>query len=128
MCAALLLTFAGLLQLFVWSMKTGRLLDVLSGHEGPIYGLSFSPTHVSVLLTPASVVPRSRSRVSMGVRGCPSSVVRSELVEFLMQKQWNCWSGRSSCYVQSAQSILQVGLTLKPSTWLEVLMREKLPD
>jgi hypothetical protein len=33
-------------------MKTGRLLDVLSGHEGPIYGLSFSPTHVSVLLKP----------------------------------------------------------------------------
>lgn len=37
-------------QLFVWSMKTGRLLDVLSGHEGPIYGLAFSPTHVSTAI------------------------------------------------------------------------------
>ena len=28
-------------------MKTGRLLDVLSGHEGPVHGLVFSPTNVS---------------------------------------------------------------------------------
>lgn len=28
-------------------MKTGRLLDVLSGHEGPVHGLMFSPTSVS---------------------------------------------------------------------------------
>lgn len=34
-------------QIFVWSMKTGRLLDVLSGHEGPVHGLMFSPTTVS---------------------------------------------------------------------------------
>ncbi|XP_065617482.1 periodic tryptophan protein 2, partial [Quercus suber] len=32
-------------QIFVWSMKTGRLLDVLSGHEGPVHGLIFSPTN-----------------------------------------------------------------------------------
>ena len=31
-------------QIMVWSLRTGRLLDVLSGHEGPVYGLSFSPT------------------------------------------------------------------------------------
>lgn len=30
-------------QLYVWSLKTGRLLDVLAGHEGPITGLSFAP-------------------------------------------------------------------------------------
>lgn len=34
-------------QIYVWSVKTGRLLDVLSGHEGPVHGLSFSPTSVS---------------------------------------------------------------------------------
>lgn len=28
-------------------MKTGRLLDILSGHEGPVHGLMFSPTNVS---------------------------------------------------------------------------------
>ncbi|PWA83051.1 periodic tryptophan protein [Artemisia annua] len=28
---------------FLWSMKTGRLLDVLSGHEGQVHGLMFSP-------------------------------------------------------------------------------------
>lgn len=32
-------------EIFVWSMKTGRLLDVLSGHEGAIHGLMFSPTN-----------------------------------------------------------------------------------
>lgn len=32
-------------------MKTGRLLDILSGHEGPVHGLVFSPTNVSYLLT-----------------------------------------------------------------------------
>ncbi|ELK03567.1 Periodic tryptophan protein 2 like protein [Pteropus alecto] len=31
-------------EIFIWSMQTGRLLEVLSGHEGPISGLCFSPT------------------------------------------------------------------------------------
>ncbi|KAL2653450.1 hypothetical protein R1flu_021578 [Riccia fluitans] len=38
-CAGSLDTFL----IYVWSMKTGRLLDMLSGHEGPVYGLTFSP-------------------------------------------------------------------------------------
>ncbi|KAG0456257.1 hypothetical protein HPP92_024045 [Vanilla planifolia] len=33
-------------EVFVWSMKTGRLLDILSGHEGPVHGLMFSPTNL----------------------------------------------------------------------------------
>ncbi|GAV65986.1 WD40 domain-containing protein/Utp12 domain-containing protein [Cephalotus follicularis] len=37
-CAGTLDSF----EIFVWSMKTGRLLDVLSGHEGPVHGLMFS--------------------------------------------------------------------------------------
>ncbi|KAH9545465.1 hypothetical protein CY35_12G049400 [Sphagnum magellanicum] len=40
-CAGTLDSF----QIFVWSVKTGRLLDMLSGHEGPVHGLSFSPVH-----------------------------------------------------------------------------------
>ncbi|CAK9164840.1 unnamed protein product [Ilex paraguariensis] len=40
-CAGTLDSF----EVFVWSMKTGRLLDVLSGHEGPVHGLMFSPTN-----------------------------------------------------------------------------------
>lgn len=32
-------------QIFVWSMKTGKLLDELSGHEGPVHGLKFSPSN-----------------------------------------------------------------------------------
>ncbi|OIV98316.1 hypothetical protein TanjilG_16643 [Lupinus angustifolius] len=32
-------------EVFVWSMRTGRLLDVLSAHEGPVHGLMFSPTN-----------------------------------------------------------------------------------
>ncbi|KAK9666312.1 hypothetical protein RND81_14G176600 [Saponaria officinalis] len=40
-CAGTLDSF----EIFVWSMKTGRLLDVLSGHEAPVHGLMFSPTN-----------------------------------------------------------------------------------
>ena len=29
---------------YVWSVKTGRMLDVLAGHEGPVCALAFSPT------------------------------------------------------------------------------------
>ena len=31
-------------QMFVWSMRTGQLLDVFSGHEGPISTLAFNPS------------------------------------------------------------------------------------
>lgn len=34
-------------QIYVWSMKTGRLLEVLGGHEGPVHCLAFSPMQVS---------------------------------------------------------------------------------
>lgn len=40
-CAGTLDSF----EIFVWSMKTGRLLDILSGHEGPVHGLMFSPAN-----------------------------------------------------------------------------------
>jgi periodic tryptophan protein 2 len=30
-------------EIFVWSMQTGKALDVLAGHEGPISALAFSP-------------------------------------------------------------------------------------
>lgn len=31
-------------QIFVWAVKTARLLDVLAAHEGPVVALAFSPT------------------------------------------------------------------------------------
>ena len=31
-------------DIYVWSLQTAKLLDVLSGHEGPVAGLAFSPT------------------------------------------------------------------------------------
>ncbi|KAK9830156.1 hypothetical protein WJX72_010038 [[Myrmecia] bisecta] len=40
LCAGSMDTF----QIFVWSVKTARLLDVLASHEGPVVGLAFSPT------------------------------------------------------------------------------------
>ncbi|KAF3450839.1 hypothetical protein FNV43_RR06928 [Rhamnella rubrinervis] len=40
-CAGTLDSF----EIFVWSMKTAHLLDILSGHEGPVHGLMFSPTN-----------------------------------------------------------------------------------
>lgn len=43
-CAGTLDSF----EIFVWSMKTARLLDILSGHEGPVHGLVFSPTNATL--------------------------------------------------------------------------------
>uniref|UniRef100_A0A4W4GHZ4 Small-subunit processome Utp12 domain-containing protein n=1 Tax=Electrophorus electricus TaxID=8005 RepID=A0A4W4GHZ4_ELEEL len=37
-------------EIFLWSMQTGRLLEVLSGHEGPVSCLCFSPVQ-SVLVS-----------------------------------------------------------------------------
>ncbi|KAG0243067.1 hypothetical protein BGW41_002929 [Actinomortierella wolfii] len=31
-------------EIYVWSVQTGKLLDILSGHGAPISGLAFSPT------------------------------------------------------------------------------------
>uniref|UniRef100_A0A4W5RDC0 PWP2 small subunit processome component n=1 Tax=Hucho hucho TaxID=62062 RepID=A0A4W5RDC0_9TELE len=39
-------------EVFIWSMQTGRLLEVLGGHEGPVSCLSFSP--VQSILASAS--------------------------------------------------------------------------
>ncbi|KAJ2915518.1 hypothetical protein MD484_g4908, partial [Candolleomyces efflorescens] len=30
-------------EVFLWSVQTGKLLDILSGHEGPVSALAFSP-------------------------------------------------------------------------------------
>jgi periodic tryptophan protein 2 len=32
-------------EIYVWSLQTGRLLEVLAGHEAPVSGISFSPNH-----------------------------------------------------------------------------------
>ena len=31
--------------MFVWSLKTGQLIDIMSGHSGPISGITFSATN-----------------------------------------------------------------------------------
>ncbi|KAJ8081548.1 U3 snoRNP protein [Marasmius tenuissimus] len=36
-------------EVFLWSVQTGKLLDVLSGHEGPISSLAFSPSGANQL-------------------------------------------------------------------------------
>ncbi|CAG8482711.1 6342_t:CDS:2 [Diversispora eburnea] len=32
-------------EIFVWSVQTGKLLDIMAGHEGPISGIAFSPSN-----------------------------------------------------------------------------------
>lgn len=41
-------------EIYVWSMKLGRLLEVLSGHEGPVNSLAFAPVATSSLLVSGS--------------------------------------------------------------------------
>ncbi|KAG5646726.1 hypothetical protein DXG03_002408 [Asterophora parasitica] len=36
-------------EVFLWSVQTGKLLDVLSGHEGPVSSLVFSPSGANQL-------------------------------------------------------------------------------
>ena len=31
-------------DIYVWSLQTGRLLEVLTGHEAPVAALQFSPS------------------------------------------------------------------------------------
>ncbi|KAK4837729.1 hypothetical protein QYF36_007999 [Acer negundo] len=51
-CAGTLDSF----EIFVWSMKTGRLFDILSGHEGSVHGLAFYRTYVSYYLQTMSLL------------------------------------------------------------------------
>ncbi|KAG4068090.1 hypothetical protein HA402_001515 [Bradysia odoriphaga] len=41
-------------EVYLWSMKFGRLLEILSGHEGPVTSLQFSPTLASTTLVSGS--------------------------------------------------------------------------
>ena len=36
-------------EVFLWSVQTGKLLDVLAGHEGPVSSLTFSPSGANQL-------------------------------------------------------------------------------
>ncbi|KAG6837084.1 hypothetical protein H0H93_014976 [Arthromyces matolae] len=36
-------------EVFLWSVQTGKLLDVLAGHEGPVCSLAFSPSGANQL-------------------------------------------------------------------------------
>lgn len=41
-------------EIYLWSMKLGRLLEVLSGHEGPVVSLAFAPIATSSTLVSGS--------------------------------------------------------------------------
>jgi len=41
-------------NIFVWSIKTGKLLDILSGHEAPISGLAFGRNNTQTTLVSCS--------------------------------------------------------------------------
>lgn len=38
-------------EIYVWSVQTGKLVDILSGHEGPISALAFSPLGDKIIST-----------------------------------------------------------------------------
>ncbi|CAH1131380.1 unnamed protein product [Ceutorhynchus assimilis] len=41
-------------EIYLWSVKTGRLLEILSGHEGPVVSLAFSPSITTTTLASVS--------------------------------------------------------------------------
>ena len=40
-------------EVYLWSLQTGQVLDVLSGHEGPVTAVAFSPTQAGHLASGA---------------------------------------------------------------------------
>ncbi|KAF0297792.1 Periodic tryptophan protein 2 [Amphibalanus amphitrite] len=43
-----------LFEIYLWSLQLGKLLEVMSGHEGPVAGLAFSPDPTSTTLASVS--------------------------------------------------------------------------
>ncbi|XP_021930925.1 periodic tryptophan protein 2 homolog isoform X2 [Zootermopsis nevadensis] len=41
-------------EIYLWSIKIGRLLEILTGHEGPVVSVAFSPTPASTALASVS--------------------------------------------------------------------------
>jgi len=41
-------------EIYLWSIKIGRLLEILSGHEGPVVSVAFSPNPASTALASVS--------------------------------------------------------------------------
>ncbi|XP_030758339.1 periodic tryptophan protein 2 homolog [Sitophilus oryzae] len=41
-------------EIYLWSVKTGRLLEILAGHEGPVATLAFSPNITNTVMVSAS--------------------------------------------------------------------------
>ncbi|XP_069680364.1 periodic tryptophan protein 2 homolog [Periplaneta americana] len=41
-------------EIYLWSMKIGRLLEILSGHEGPVVSVAFNPSPASTALASVS--------------------------------------------------------------------------
>ena len=41
-------------EVYLWSMTTGRLVEVLGGHDGPLGGVAFSPSPTSSMLSTVS--------------------------------------------------------------------------
>lgn len=41
-------------EIYLWSVKLGKLLEILSGHEGPVTSIAFSPTATSSTLVSGS--------------------------------------------------------------------------
>ncbi len=41
-------------EIYLWSLKSGRLLEVIPGHEGPVADVAFSPSPTSSMLASAS--------------------------------------------------------------------------
>lgn len=41
-------------EIYLWSMKLGRLLEILSGHEGPVCSIAFNPSPTSTAMASVS--------------------------------------------------------------------------
>ena len=108
-------------ELFIFSMQTGRLLDVLPGHEGPVSGLAFSPS-LSLLLS-SSWDKTVKLWDPFEGKGCVETLQHDsevlclavspsglQLAAALLDGSVSVWDIRSS----TVTGVLEVGLDIAP--------------
>ncbi|KAG8988141.1 hypothetical protein FRB93_004296 [Tulasnella sp. JGI-2019a] len=67
-------------EVFMWSVQTGKLLDVLTGHEGPISALAFSPTGNALVSASWDKSVRLWNVFGRGSRAVEPFVMNSEVL------------------------------------------------
>jgi periodic tryptophan protein 2 len=103
-------------EIYVWAMQTGRLLDVLSGHEGPVSALAFTP--VSAVATSLMGAGQALSLILGGYRAQGTAVSSRILLASgswdSSVRLWDVFSGRGGAVETFENSYDVLSLCFRP--------------